>query len=79
MPIRTFFSYDPGELWLLPPRSLFYSKAQRNFSILLRRMRQMHGEWVLICTTHNVLKLWWFGEGMCSSICMQWTTVLLSG
>lgn len=25
---------------------------------LLRGMRQVHGEWALICTTHNVLKLW---------------------
>ena len=25
---------------------------------LLRGMRQVRGEWALICTTHNVLKLW---------------------
>jgi len=24
----------------------------------LRGMRQVRGEWALICTTHNVLKLW---------------------
>jgi hypothetical protein len=25
---------------------------------LLRGLRQVRGEWALICTTHNVLKLW---------------------
>lgn len=25
---------------------------------LLRGLRKVHGEWALICTTHNVLKLW---------------------
>ena len=25
---------------------------------LLRGMRQVRGEWALICTTHNVRKLW---------------------
>lgn len=25
---------------------------------LLRGMQQVHGEWALICTTHNLLKLW---------------------
>jgi hypothetical protein len=34
-------------------------KQGRGFrQFLLRGMRQVRGEWALICTTHNVLKLW---------------------
>lgn len=34
-------------------------KAGRGFrQFLLRGMRKVRGEWALICTTHNVLKLW---------------------
>lgn len=35
------------------------SKHGRGFrQFLLRGMRKVRGEWALICTTHNVLKLW---------------------
>jgi len=34
-------------------------KQGRGFlQFLLRGLRQVRGEWALICTTHNVLKLW---------------------
>ena len=33
-------------------------QGRRYRQFLLRGMRQVRGEWVLICTTHNVLKLW---------------------
>ena len=34
-------------------------KQRRGFrQFLLRGMRKVRGEWALICTTHNVLKLW---------------------
>ena len=34
-------------------------KQGRGFrQFLLRGLRQVRGEWALICTTHNILKLW---------------------
>jgi transposase len=33
-------------------------QGRRYRQFLLRGMRQVRGEWALICTTHNVLKLW---------------------
>jgi hypothetical protein len=34
-------------------------KQGRGFrQFLLRGLRQVRGQWALICTTHNVLKLW---------------------
>jgi hypothetical protein len=34
-------------------------KQGRGFrQFLLRGMRKVRGEWALICTTHNLLKLW---------------------
>ncbi|MBS0183900.1 MAG: hypothetical protein JSS39_16045 [Nitrospira sp.] len=51
MPTRTFLSYDPEAPWLLPLRSLLYSKAQRNFTDLVAR--DATGAWRISAHLHH--------------------------
>jgi transposase len=44
-------------------------KQGRGFrQFLLRGLDNVKGEWSLICTTHNLLKLWGAGRGLCAAI-----------
>ena len=44
-------------------------KEARGFRrFLLRGLAQIRGEWRLVCLTHNLLKIWRYGSGICSVV-----------
>lgn len=58
---KTYRPYVPEQDLLLPPslRDWLPEKQARGFrQFLLRGVAKVQGEWALVCTTHNILKLY---------------------